>query len=106
MFQLSTRRDRIGRTVTEHERPLLGSPDFYVADDRSRFSLQDSDDENEPTALGAAKPDHGVRFEEEVQVIGPPLRSTLASREAGVYVGHSPSSPVPTGARHLFMLWL
>lgn len=92
MFQLSTRRDRNGATDTEHAQPLLGSRDD-ITNDRTIFSVQDSDDETEPTALDAAKTDridHGVRFQEEVQVIGLPLRSTLASREAGVYVRHSP----------------
>lgn len=84
MFQLSTRRDRNGATDTEHAQPLLGSRDD-ITNDRTIFSVQDSDDETEPTALDAAKTDridHGVRFQEEVQVIGLPLRSTLASREA------------------------
>lgn len=60
---------------TEASEPLLGS------DDRAAL---DSDDEDS-SALGD-RLDHAVRFDDEVQVIGPPLRSMQASRETGVYV--------------------
>lgn len=91
MFPKSTRRDRNASAEVEYTEPLLGSQDNSPAD-RTIFSAEDSDDEHEGTALNTAKPDNHdhVRFREEVQVIGPPLRSTLASREAGEYVSRSP----------------
>jgi solute carrier family 38 (sodium-coupled neutral amino acid transporter), member 11 len=91
MFQLSkTRRDRNGVADTEHAQPLLSSThNRDVATDSTVFSVQDFDDETEETALDSARTDHTVRFQEEVHVIGPPLRSTLASREAGVCVSSS-----------------
>jgi sodium-coupled neutral amino acid transporter 11 len=89
MFPLSTRKIRGRPTDAEHAQPLLGSQDV----DHTIFSVEDSEDEsNEATALDSAKTDrtdHSVRFQEEVHVIGPPLRSTLASRETGVYVSSS-----------------
>jgi sodium-coupled neutral amino acid transporter 11 len=91
MFQLSTRRDQNGAADTEHAQPLLHSRDDEAID-RTIFSVEDADDEIEATALDSAKSDrtdHNVRFEDEVQVIGPSLRSTLANREAGVYVSYS-----------------
>ena len=102
MFKLSTRRDRNHATDIDHAQPLLRSRDDVV-NDRTIFAVEDSDDEIEATALDSAKSDrtdHSVRFQEEVQVIGPPLRSTLASREAGVYVTFSILSYVPTLYRH------
>ncbi|KAJ7703183.1 hypothetical protein B0H17DRAFT_92903 [Mycena rosella] len=68
---------------TEAHEPLLARDD----DDRHAIPL-DSDDEDDSTALGHAddRRDHAVRFEDHVQVIGPPLRSMLASRETGKYV--------------------
>lgn len=91
MFPKSTRRDRNASAEGEYTEPLLGSQDSSSVD-RTIFSVEDSDDEHEGTAFNTAKPDNHdhVRFREEVQVIGPPLRSTLASREAGEYVSHSP----------------
>jgi sodium-coupled neutral amino acid transporter 11 len=91
MFPLTTKTDRGRPADTEHAQPLLSSQD----DDRTIFSVDDSDDEsNQATALDSAKTDrtgHSVRFEEQVQirVFGPPLRSTLSSREAGVCVSDS-----------------
>lgn len=54
------------------------------------FSVDNDDDEEEEN--GHAGPDEDeahdkrtrtVRFQEDVRVIGPPLRSTIASRETG-----------------------
>ncbi|KAJ6499287.1 amino acid transporter [Mycena sanguinolenta] len=62
---------------TEANEPLL------ARDDSNIFRV-DSDDEDESSALsnhGEERREHGVRFEEHVQVIGPPLRSMIASRE-------------------------
>ena len=60
------------------------------------FAVEDeSDDDNEEDLLGdedvnkhshtgeEARPNHTVRFQEDVQVIAPPLRSTFQSRETG-----------------------
>jgi len=52
----------------------------------------DSDDDFEvparlPDPLANKTSGRSVRFEEDVQVIAPPLRSTAASREAGSYTG-------------------
>ncbi|KAF9460696.1 hypothetical protein BDZ94DRAFT_877757 [Collybia nuda] len=87
MFAKSIRRDRDASTEVEYTEPLLGSQHNSPID-RTLFAVEDSDDEAEGTALNTAKPDthDHVRFQEDVQVIGPPLRSTLASREAGEYV--------------------
>lgn len=74
---------------TEANEPLLAGSRDNLADDRNIFQL-DSDDEDESSALNDHVDDrrreHGVRFEEHVQVIRPPLRSMLASRETGEYV--------------------
>ncbi|KAJ7925314.1 amino acid transporter [Mycena leptocephala] len=78
MFGQSNRNER--RTEEANE-PLLADSDNLV-DDHTIFKL-DSDDEDESSALNHTgdRRDHTVRFEEHVQVIGPPLRSMLASRE-------------------------
>ncbi|KAJ7096308.1 amino acid transporter [Mycena epipterygia] len=55
---------------TEASEPLLGSDDRAALDS----------DEEDSSALGD-RLDHAVRFDDEVQVIGPPLRSMQASRE-------------------------
>jgi hypothetical protein len=91
MFAKSTRRDRNTSAEVEYTEPLLGTQDDTPAD-RTIFSVEDSDDELEGTALNTSKSERNdhVRFHEEVQVIGPPLRSTLASREAGEYASSSP----------------
>ncbi|KZT08313.1 amino acid transporter [Laetiporus sulphureus 93-53] len=54
--------------------------------DEVLFSVEDEDDLDESSALSIpdspeSRPGH-VRFQEDVQVIGPPLRSTFESREA------------------------
>ncbi|KAF8210288.1 transmembrane amino acid transporter protein-domain-containing protein [Mycena galopus ATCC 62051] len=70
MFGQSTR----NQPRTEANEPLL------AGDDQDIFKL-DSDGEEESSALNNDRREHAVRFEEHVQVIGPPLRSMLASRE-------------------------
>ncbi|KAG5651775.1 hypothetical protein H0H81_007528 [Sphagnurus paluster] len=81
MFPKSTKNDR--NAETEYSVPLLGSHQDSHPDNRDTiFSIDDDEDEFEGTALHSSRSDHNVRFQEEVQVIGPPLRSTLASREA------------------------
>jgi solute carrier family 38 (sodium-coupled neutral amino acid transporter), member 11 len=81
MFSYKTR-DRITSEDPgngEASRPLLGDHSENVV-----FSVDDDSDE-EPLAASSTRGEHSVRFREDVQVIGPPLRSTTASREAGVY---------------------
>jgi sodium-coupled neutral amino acid transporter 11 len=59
--------------------------------DNVLFAIDDNDDGLEVSALASedtpharrTKADQSVRFQERVQVIAPPLRSTLESREAG-----------------------
>jgi hypothetical protein len=52
------------------------------------FSVDGDEDEHETSALDdslrRSKADQMVRFEEQVQVIAPALRSTTQSREAGM----------------------
>jgi hypothetical protein len=80
MFGHSSHNDR--RTeANEANEPLLTRDDS----DHHNTSL-DSDDDADSTALGH---NGAVRFAEHVQVIGPPLRSMLASRETGEYVSSS-----------------
>ena len=56
--------------------------------DNVLFAIDDDNDEQETSALDGpphrrGKADQAVRFHEHVQVIAPPLRSNLESREAG-----------------------
>lgn len=77
----------------EGSQPLLGrSEDESRTDheDSVLFSVDDEDDDDlrqtsalDPAPSPPPKGSHSVRFEEDVQVIGPPLRSTLESREVG-----------------------
>jgi sodium-coupled neutral amino acid transporter 11 len=82
---VSSREDLSTRTSS----PASSSADnvlFSVADDdndeRETSALAPADD----TLRRGAKADQTVRFQEHVQVIAPPLRSTLESREAGASV--------------------
>ena len=75
------------------------SPSASSSADNVLFAIDDDDhdddnygdnDEQETSALDGpphpsrrGKADQAVRFQEHVQVIAPPLRSTLESREAG-----------------------
>ncbi|KAI0305606.1 transmembrane amino acid transporter protein-domain-containing protein [Multifurca ochricompacta] len=64
--------------ISEDGEPLLDTADNVL------FTVED-DDDHERSALEETRPrsktDHSVRFHDEVQVIAPPLRSTLQSRE-------------------------
>jgi sodium-coupled neutral amino acid transporter 11 len=84
---------RNGR-VDEDSRPLLVSSreDLSLTSpstDNVLFAIDGDEDEQETSALEDTHPrskaDQTVRFQEHVQVIAPPLRSTLESREAGTY---------------------
>ena len=82
--------------VDEDSRPLLVSSREDLSTtltsasaDNVLFSVDGDEDEYETSALEdmhrRTKADQTVRFEEEVQVIAPALRSTTQSREAGMY---------------------
>ncbi|TDL24242.1 amino acid transporter [Rickenella mellea] len=71
----------------EAKQPLLGSPE---RNDGVLFSIEDEDEDHEFTLDGPGegqepRSTHSVRFEENVRVIGPPLRSTIQSREADMF---------------------
>ncbi|KAH9858611.1 amino acid transporter [Lenzites betulinus] len=79
------------RDEARASQPLLhGSEEDLpaTAHDNVLFSIDDAEDDEDDVPLaranGAAttpKSSHSVRFQEEVQVIAPPLRSTMTSRE-------------------------
>ncbi|KAG1802709.1 amino acid transporter [Suillus plorans] len=70
----------------EARQPLLNASHEDVSADTNQvvFSVDDEDSESSSGELWSAvrRTEPGVRFQEEVQVIGPPLRSTIQSREA------------------------
>jgi solute carrier family 38 (sodium-coupled neutral amino acid transporter), member 11 len=66
------------------------SPSASSSTDNVLFAIDDDNDELETSALAdtpraqrTPKADQSVRFQDQVQVIAPSLRSTLESREAG-----------------------
>lgn len=68
------------RSTEEASRPLLDTHDEQVV-----FTVDDDSDEDlPPPSSSERRPEHSVRFEDHVQVIGPPLKSTVHSRETGV----------------------
>jgi sodium-coupled neutral amino acid transporter 11 len=85
MFAAKTRA-REAAADGEARQPLLNASHEDVSADLNQvvFSVDDEDEESsdaEPwTPVRRTEP--SVRFQEEVQVIGPPLRSTMQSREA------------------------
>jgi sodium-coupled neutral amino acid transporter 11 len=85
MFAAKTRA-REAAADGEARQPLLNASHEDVSADSNQvvFSVDDEDEESsdaEPwTPVRRTEP--SVRFQEEVQVIGPPLRSTMQSREA------------------------
>ena len=84
MFAQSTRkRDQDAGEVADRQ-PLLDDP---VTEDRLVFSVDDDDSDEEGAVNlppSSARSAHNVRFREDVQIIGPPLKSTIQSREAGL----------------------
>lgn len=74
----------------EARQPLLNASHEDVSADTNQvvFSVDDEDSESSSGEPWSAvrRTEAGVRFQEEVQVIGPPLRSTIQSREAGAYL--------------------
>jgi solute carrier family 38 (sodium-coupled neutral amino acid transporter), member 11 len=85
MFGTSRTRDRNAAADGEARQPLLNtSREDLVADERVVFSIRDDEDDPDDSFESPKdRPEHGVRFQESVQVIGPPLRSTIRSRETG-----------------------
>lgn len=87
MFSQSARAN--GRGSAEANEPLLGSREDLADDeDNVVFSLDDDsedDGSNDASAIPPAANKQNVRFHETVQVFAP-MRSLVASREAGVYV--------------------
>lgn len=66
--------------------PLLDHSDEDHTSDDVLFSVDDDEPEESSLLSDADSAEHKaghVRFQEDVQVIGPPLRSTFESREAG-----------------------
>lgn len=77
MFNLSSLQ---AKKPEEGYRQLSASSDnLHLQDDSVIFSVADDDDDDEERAIGR----NHVRFEENVHIIGPPLRSTIESRETG-----------------------
>ena len=81
-------------SVAHDQQPLLNGSEEDLHHPQASdvlFSAQDDDDDDyiEASALDTVeesptpKVGHSVRFREDVQVIGPPLRSTIQSRETG-----------------------
>ena len=81
----SGRRSPQGNGDESTRRPLLdeeerGDPVIFSVDDEEEEGVIGRSTEDEPHTNSKGR---SVRFQEEVRVIGPPLRSTMASREAG-----------------------
>ncbi|KAJ8589334.1 amino acid transporter [Rhizopogon salebrosus TDB-379] len=88
MFAANSRA-REAKADGEARQPLLNDSHEDVSADEPNqvvFSIPDDEDSESSSAAegwsDARRAHSGVRFQEEVQVIGPPLRSTTQSREA------------------------
>lgn len=94
MFRQSSNTKSDAQNDREFVEPLLGNHSQEHVE--TVFAVDDDSDDNDTASFevsGVAKNDmadgrggHSVRFEDTVQIIAPPLRSTYASRETGVYV--------------------
>lgn len=105
-----TKRTRQADAGAAHDQqPLLNGSEedlHHPQSDDVIFSVQDDDDDEyaEASALDAAeespvpKSGHSVRFREDVQVIGPSLRSMTESRETGELAKHIISFMLLTGS--------
>ncbi|KAK0241624.1 amino acid transporter [Armillaria nabsnona] len=87
MFGQSRNKKGDADTEGEARQPLLNRSRDDLADDNVVFAIDDDDSddghlESQSSLPNKGKAEHVVRFQEDVQVIGPPLRSTMASREA------------------------
>ncbi len=85
MFGQSRNKKGDADTEGEARQPLLNRSRDDLADDNVVFAIDDDDSddghlESQPSPPNKGKAEHVVRFQEDVQVIGPPLRSTMASR--------------------------
>lgn len=88
--QNSKQRDRNAAGNGEATQPLLnGSHEDLTGGEPEHLLFAAPDDEDSESQISSSvtsrRGEHTVRFREEVQVIGPPLRSTIQSRETGVY---------------------
>lgn len=89
--QNSKQRDRNAAGNEEASQPLLnGSHEDLTGgdlEDQTHLLFDAPDDEDSEGHISHSvtprRGEHSVRFREEVQVIGPPLRSTTQSRETG-----------------------
>ncbi|KAG9316352.1 amino acid transporter [Chiua virens] len=87
--QAVKQRDKSAAADGEASQPLLNGSreDLNVGDSEDHshllFSTAEDDDSDGHSSISIAprRGEHTVRFREEVQVIGPPLRSTMQSRE-------------------------
>ncbi|KAL0576663.1 hypothetical protein V5O48_005323 [Marasmius crinis-equi] len=93
MFSQASRKAAARSPDHEYTQPLLSHSDGngHVQDDNVVFSLDsDSDTEELPVQSSqgvendnrGTRGEHSVRFQEDVQIIAPALRSTISSREA------------------------
>lgn len=92
MFNLPNRQPKQNGDA-ETRQPLL---EEEHPDDPVLFSVEDDDEEHEEQP----KKDRtrSVRFQEDVRIIGPPLRSTIQSREARTpHLTSSPSAETNMG---------
>ncbi|KAG7098547.1 hypothetical protein E1B28_000482 [Marasmius oreades] len=83
MFSQSSRKGPTRDTDHEYTQPLLSEAAENVDDnDHVVFSLDSDSDSDEHVGNRRNRDDHSVRFQEDVHIIPPPLRSTVSSREA------------------------
>ena len=91
----TTNRQQGSNEDRETSQPLLAQGHERVQDDPVIFSVEDDDDDDEEHSVLrddiAFSDQHrrhqskrSVRFQDEVRVMGPPLRSTMQSRETGM----------------------
>lgn len=84
----NSRVDEDSRPLLVSSREDLSSTLTSASAEHVLFSVDGDEDDHETSALEdthrRSKADQTVRFEEEVHVIAPPLRSTTQSREAGM----------------------
>jgi sodium-coupled neutral amino acid transporter 11 len=85
----NSRADEDSRPLLVSSREDLSTTLTLASSENVLFSVEGDEDEHETSALEdthrRSKADQTVRFEEHVQVIAPPLRSTPERREVGMY---------------------
>lgn len=85
------RKQRSEPSDGESREPLLNNSQEDLGQDSRVIFTVDDEDPSETSRLNSPRPDrpdHRVRFQEEVQILGPPLKSTIQSRETGTYAEH------------------